>query len=66
MIVTLEDTAYTFHPGARVRHLIARLPKDWQQLLREGRAVITDLDGNVLGEDGALSPGALYRFKILV
>lgn len=63
MIVTLDGESYAFHPGAQVRHLIARLPMEWQIRIRDGLAVITDADGNELGEGGALSPGARYHLK---
>ncbi len=63
MIVTLDGENYAFHPGAQVRHLIDRLPGDWQVRIRNGLAVITDEDGNELGEGGALSPGAQYHLK---
>ena len=61
MIVALDGTTYAFHPGAQVRHLIARLPEADQARIREGLALITDAEGNPLGEGGALSPGAEYH-----
>lgn len=63
MIVTLEGESHTFHPGAQVRHLIDRLPMEWQIRIRNGLAAITDAEGNELGEGGALSPGAQYHLK---
>lgn len=65
MIVTLDGEAYRFHPGAQVHHLIDRLDPDWQVRIRNGLAVITDAEGNELGEGGALSPGAQYHLKVL-
>ncbi|MNL15739.1 hypothetical protein D3C87_1367490 [compost metagenome] len=64
MIVTLDGESFKFHPGAQVRHLIDRLPPEWQIRIRNGLAVVTDADGNELGEGGALSPGAQYHLKI--
>ncbi len=66
MIVTLDGEPYTFHPGARVQHLIDRLPPAWQIRIRNGLAAITDADGNELGEGGALSSGAQYHLKTRV
>ena len=63
MIVTLDGVTYAFHPGAQVRHLVARLPEDGQDRIRRGDAVITDAEGNELGEGGALHAGAEYHLS---
>jgi len=64
VIVTLDGQTYSFHPGARVRNLIDRLPPEWQIRIRNGQGAITDAEGNELGEDGALSANARYLLKI--
>jgi len=64
MIVTLDGETYRFHPGARVQNLIDRLPPDMQIRIRNGLAVVTDADGNELGEGGALRPGGTYHLAI--
>lgn len=64
MTVTLDGETFRFHPGARVRHLIDRLPPETQIRIRNGLAVVTDAEGNELGDGGALSPGATYHLKI--
>ena len=66
MLVTLDGETYRFHPGARVQNLIDRLPPDMQIRIRNGLAVVTDADGNELGEGGALRPGATYHLKITI
>lgn len=61
LTVTLDGEPHAFHPGATVRHLLARLDPAMRRRVHDGLAVITDADGNELGEGGALRAGGQYR-----